>query len=257
MAKIKYKLLTSMLCLISCSLWSQNNAIDLYEVTQAGDATYFFESPNGNCTISPTLPLWGEQLDYQAALSPTQYASGDASAGCGTCLQATYLGTGSGLTPPPDNFTVLVVDQCPGCEAGDLDLAENGSDGRWDITWQATDCPVGETDLAYLLQGSNPFYIKLGIRNHRIAVKAVQIKSQSSASYITATRTSDNFFTCSACPKPLEFPMPVRIIGVNNQVIDDAVPSLTNDVLLSGTGQQLLSINDLIFIDGFNPVFLD
>lgn len=237
----------------TASINAQNTAISLYENQHTGDATYFIESLSGNCTVSPTLPLWGNQLTYHVALSSLQYSSGDQSAGCGVCLAANYLGTGSGDTPPPDNFTALVVDQCPGCDSGDLDLANNNGDGRWDISWQAIDCPVGNDKLAYLLQGSNPFYIKLGIRNHRIAVKALQIKSKSNAPFITATRTSDNFFTCNTCPEPLEFPLAIRILGVNNQVIHDFVPELTNDVLLPGANnQQFLSIDDIIFKDGLD-----
>ncbi|MCB1582878.1 MAG: hypothetical protein R3E90_09560 [Marinicella sp.] len=233
----------------------QNTAVTLYQNQQAGEATYFQESLFGNCSISPTLPAWGDLLTYHVALSPTQYSSGDSSGGCGVCLQGTYLGTGNGTTPPPNTFTALVVDQCPGCNVGDLDLADDTGDGRWDISWQAIDCPVGNDKLAYLLQGSNPFFIKVGVRNHRIAPKSVQIKSQTNAAYVMATRTSDNFFTCTGCPTPHDYPMPIRILGINGQVIDDLIPALTNDVLQTGVNnQQFLSINDLIFVDGFEDL---
>ena len=236
---------------------AQNNAISMYESEQLGDATYFVESPAGNCSVSPTLPVWGEALDFQVALSDAQYRSGDQSAGCGTCLEGTYLGTGSGGNPPPKVFTGLVVDRCPACESGDLDLALNGADGRWDVSWRATDCPVDDSNLAYLFQGSNPFYLKLGVRNHRIAIKALQIQSQAGTPFVTATRTTDNFFTCSACPEPLEFPMTVRVMAVNGEIINDWIPELTNNVLLNGiNNQQFLSINDFIYKDIFEyPAF--
>ena len=244
-------------CISVVSVQAQNNAISMYETEQLGDATYFVESPAGNCSISPTLPVWGEAVDFQVALSEAQYTSGDQSAGCGTCLEGTYLGTGSGNNPPPKVFTGLVVDRCPACTAGDLDLALNGADGRWDVSWRATDCPVADNNLAYLFQGSNPFYIKLGVRNHRIAIKALQIQSQTGTAFVTATRTSDNFFTCSACPEPLEFPMPIRVMAVNGEIINDQVPELTNDVLLNGLNkQQFLSFDDFIFKHDFDqPLF--
>lgn len=242
--------------LLQCGLVvAQNSAVDLYQNQQVGEATYFQESLLGNCTISPTLPAWGDNLTFHVALSAPQYASGDQSGGCGVCLQATYLGTGSGATPPPNSFTALVVDQCPECNAGDLDLADDNGDGRWDVNWQAIDCPVGNSKLAYLLQGSNSFYIKVGVRNHRIAVQAVQLKSQLAGTYQTATRTSDNFFTCSGCPVPHEYPMPIRILGVNGEVINDLIPSLNNDVLQTGlNSEQFLAFNDLIFADGFMQI---
>ena len=57
---------------------------------------------------------------------------------------------------------------------GALDLAENG-DGRWRIEIQAIQCPVGNGKIEYKFQGSNPWYLKLQIRNARYA-SAVCIK---------------------------------------------------------------------------------
>ena len=57
---------------------------------------------------------------------------------------------------------------------GALDLAENG-DGRWRIEIQAIQCPVGNGKIEYKFQGSNPWYLKLQIRNARYA-RAVCIK---------------------------------------------------------------------------------
>ena len=241
------------LLLASDTAIAKNSLLSIYKTQQTGDATYFIESTAGRCTITPTLPLWSDSITYQVAIPSVQYAAGNQSAACGLCLAGTYLGTGSGNSTPPNNFTALVVDECPGCKAGDLDLAQNDADGRWDITWQAIDCPVGNNKLAYLLQGSNPFYLKLGVRNHRIGIKALQIQSQANTPYITASRTSDNFFICNSCPEPLQFPMPIRILGVNNQVINDLVPELTNDVLLKGVNQvQFFSIKEIIYTDGFD-----
>lgn len=254
-SRTKYQVLL-LLCFLAFNAPAQNTAISLYETIQVGEATYYDNTGSGgNCTISSTLPAWGNDVDFEAALSPTLYASGDQSGGCGTCFVGTYLGTGSGLTPPPAVFTGLVVDQCLGCSTEDLDLAMPSGDGRWDIDWQAIDCPVGNTKLAYLLQGSNSFYIKVGVRNHRIAVEAVQIQSTSSSPYITLNRTSDNFFTCSGCDTPMEYPIPIRILGVNNQVIEDFIPALVNDVLQTGLeNEQFLSIDDIIFIDDFDDL---
>jgi expansin (peptidoglycan-binding protein) len=45
-------------------------------------------------------------------------------------------------------------------------LAENG-DGRWAVDIQAVQCPVGNTKLEYKFQGSNPWYLKIQVRNSR------------------------------------------------------------------------------------------
>ncbi|WP_133566549.1 hypothetical protein [Marinicella litoralis] len=247
-------LIVSMLLIYSTWLNAQSTAISLYESEHFGDATYYTGLGSaGNCQIMATLPAWGNQLDFKVALNQSQYTSGDMSAGCGTCLSATYLGTGLGNDPPPQQFTALVVDRCPECIEGDLDLhAEPQLDGRWDIAWSAIDCPVGNTTLAYLFEGSNPFYIKMGVRNHRIAIKSLQVQPQTNGPFFTAERTSDNFFTCSACTVPYEFPMAVRIQGINNQIITDTVPGMMDDVLITGSeSKQFESIDSIIFVDDF------
>lgn len=63
---------------------------------------------------------------------------------------------------------VLVSNLCPECLAGSLDQ-EKAGDGRWSIEWYPVQCAVGSTPLVYSFQGSNDYYIKLQISNHRQA----------------------------------------------------------------------------------------
>ncbi len=61
---------------------------------------------------------------------------------------------------------VLVSNLCPECKTGDLDQ-EKAGDGRWKIEWHPVQCAVGSTPFVYSFQGSNPYYIKMQISNHR------------------------------------------------------------------------------------------
>lgn len=61
---------------------------------------------------------------------------------------------------------VLVSNLCPECKAGDLDQ-EIAGDGRWKIEWHPVQCAVGSTPFVYSFQGSNPYYIKMQVSNHR------------------------------------------------------------------------------------------
>jgi expansin (peptidoglycan-binding protein) len=63
---------------------------------------------------------------------------------------------------------VLVSNLCPECKSGDLDQ-EKAGDGRWEIEWYPVQCAVGNTPFVYSFQGSNPYYIKMQISNHRHA----------------------------------------------------------------------------------------
>jgi hypothetical protein len=99
------------------------------EPEQSGEATYYNAEGLGACGI-PTPP------DYLvAAINDEQYSK----ANCGRCVS---------VTGPKGTVTVRIIDKCPGCDSGDLDLSEtafskiaNKSAGRVKITWRFVDCP--------------------------------------------------------------------------------------------------------------------
>ena len=72
---------------------------------KSGTATFYTLAGLPNCSY-PTVPASGRYV----ALSPGEYASG---AACGTVLA---------VTGPKGTVQVTVVDQCPECGTGHLDL---------------------------------------------------------------------------------------------------------------------------------------
>ena len=139
---------------------------NLFSQTQSGEGTYYGENSGGSCTLNPTPPS-GQFADIKVAINSPQYYG---STTCGMCMQMTGEGVGSGGSPIDGTFIVFVDNICPECQAGDLDLGTSG-DGRWDIEWIAVPCPGSIGNLQYMGQGSNPFYIKLQVRNHVIPVR--------------------------------------------------------------------------------------
>ena len=107
---------------------------------------------------------------------------------------------------------------------GDIDFALNG-DGRWDIKVQAVQCPVGDTTIQYLFQGSNPWYIKLQIRNARIPI--VKVELQKGDQWMTPVQSSDGFWVLKdfgfEWPKG---PISVKLTAANCQVLYDQVPKI-------------------------------
>jgi expansin (peptidoglycan-binding protein) len=101
---------------------------NLYESTYSGDATYYDAEGTGACGIR--MPR-----DYLvAAINDEQYSR----ANCGRCVR---------VRGPRGSVVVQVVDKCPGCDRGDLDLSQtafkriaNMSDGRVGISWSFVDC---------------------------------------------------------------------------------------------------------------------
>lgn len=94
-----------------------------------GEATYYDADGSGACGFKPSNDF------FVAAMNDEQYQKAD----CGKCVE---------VTGPKGTTVVRVVDKCPGCDRGDLDLSmtafskvANLSDGRIKISWHFVACP--------------------------------------------------------------------------------------------------------------------
>lgn len=95
----------------------------------SGEATYYDADGTGACGF-------GKSTDFLvAALNKVQYTKAE----CGKCAR---------VTGPKGSVTIKIVDLCPGCGDGDLDLSEtafkqvaNLDDGRVEISWHFSTCP--------------------------------------------------------------------------------------------------------------------
>jgi hypothetical protein len=124
---------------------------------------------------------------------------------------------------------------------GDVDLGLTG-DGRWGIYWTANDCPVGSTFLQYLFQGSNLYYIKLQVRNHRVPISKVEFQGTDSAWYPGA-RTPDNFWLVNPFTYPFTWPLTVRVTSIAGHQVIDKVPEFGTGVVDGSNRVQLNSIS--------------
>lgn len=97
--------------------------------TYSGEATYYNAEGKGACGIQTPS-------DYLVcAINDEQYSREN----CGRCVE---------VTGPMGSVVVRVIDKCPGCDQGDLDLSETAftkiaakSAGRVKITWRFVGCP--------------------------------------------------------------------------------------------------------------------
>lgn len=109
---------------------TQDAAVDAGQVqTFSGEATYYIANGTGACGQAIT----NSQL--VAALNGSQYSK----ANCGRC---------AAVKGPLGTVTVKIMDKCPGCGFGDLDLSQTAfekiakiADGRVKITWNFVTCP--------------------------------------------------------------------------------------------------------------------
>jgi expansin len=119
----------------------------------SGEATHYVLTPgDGNCSY-PGLPNGG----LFVALSPGEY---NGSAACGSFIE---------VTGPDGSVTAEVVDQCPPCQAGHVDLSEQAFEriaplaaGEVPVTYHTIADPPLPGPLSVLVKtGSNPFYLAL------------------------------------------------------------------------------------------------
>ncbi len=96
---------------------------------QKGQATYYDADGTGSCGFPKSTDL------NVAAMNGTQYSKSL----CGKCVD---------VTGPLGSVVVRIVDLCPGCKNGDLDLSKSAfqkiaklSAGRVAITWHYVACP--------------------------------------------------------------------------------------------------------------------
>jgi expansin len=98
-------------------------------VDYSGEATYYAADGTGSCGFKASP----NDLNV-AAMNKSQYAK----SWCGQCVL---------VTGPKGSVKVRIVDLCPGCAHGDLDLSEEAftsiatlSAGRVKITWHVVAC---------------------------------------------------------------------------------------------------------------------
>jgi expansin len=193
-------------------------------ISEMGEGTYYDANGTGNCSFDPS------PNDLMvAAMNATDY---DHAAWCGACLAV------SGLS---GEIVVRVVDQCPGCKHGDLDLSKEAfamlaplSTGRIRIAWHEVACPV-QGPIAYELKdGSNAFWTAIQLRNHRYPIDTLEARDASGA-YHAIARADYNYFVA---PSGLGAgPYTLRVTDVHAHVLEDTNIALGDAVLRPGASQ--------------------
>ena len=175
-------------------------------VDHAGDGTFYAADGSGNCSFEPT----GDPMI--AAMNHDDYAG---SAACGACVH---------LVGPSGEVTVRVVDQCPECHPGDLDLGPDAFSriadpmlGRVTIHWKYVPCDVSGPLVYHFKEGSNEWWTAVQIRSARYAIKSLELKRD--GQYVNVERLDYNYIVANAGMGP--GPYAFRVTDVNGQVVED------------------------------------
>lgn len=178
------------------------------EPTHSGEATYYtFADGAGNCSF-PATP---NDL-MVGAMNHTDY---QASAACGTCAQ---------IKGPSGEVTVRIVDRCPECPAGDIDLSPQAfekiaelSKGRVPISWQYVPCDVSGPIVYRFKEDSNQWWTAVQLRNHKNGIAKLEVEK--SGSFVKVTREDYNYFVDASGMGP--GPYTFRVTDVYGNVLTD------------------------------------
>ena len=190
---------------------------------ESGSGTYYNADGTGNCSFDASP----DDL-MVAAMNAADY--GDAT-WCGACLA---------VTGPMGSVTVRVVDQCPGCSHGDLDLSPQAfqmlsplATGRIPITWHEVACTVTGPISYYFKDGSNEYWTAIQIRNARYPIATVE--AQVSGAWASIQRLDYNYFVQASGLGP--GPYSLRVTDQRGQQLDDTGIALGASVGEAGSGQ--------------------
>lgn len=189
-----------------------------------GEATYYDADGSGNCSFEASP----DDL-MVAAMNGVDY---DHAGWCGSCVH---------VTGPAGEVTVRIVDQCPGCKVGGLDLSKEAfakisplAAGRVNISWRPTPCEVFGPIAYHFKDGSNPFWTAIQIRNHRYAIATLEARDTNGA-YAEISRADYNYFVSTKGLGP--GPYTLRVTDTRANILEDTNIALGDSVSRQGAQQ--------------------
>lgn len=188
-----------------------------------GEGTFYDADGTGNCSFDAT------PSDLMvAAMNEVDYGTAD---WCGACVE---------VTGPTGTVAVRIVDRCPGCPKGDLDLSREAfallsplSAGRVPITWHEVACPVSGPIAYHFKDGVSQYWAAIQIRNHRYPIATLE--AEVGGAYQMLDRERYNYFLEPDGLGP--GPYALRVTDTRGHVIVDTGIAVGDDVTRTGATQ--------------------
>lgn len=215
------------------SMFASRSSATTYTFQGEGTSYSLGEPSGGNCNL---MNYPSDATTKYAALNAAQW---DSTMNCGRCAQVTCTDALCANAPQSSEI-VYIVDQCPGCEDGDLDLSPEVFESitglsytRVSVEWSFVDCPV-EGSIEYCLKtGSNSFWTAVQPTNMVAGVKSLSINGKAttmvdSAFYFLLDGNSQDKTDLSQ--------VTISMVGVNGEEVQDTV-SFTSEECVQGSSQ--------------------
>jgi expansin (peptidoglycan-binding protein) len=154
----------------------------------------------------------------------------DTAAACGAFVH---------IVGPGGQVTVRIVDRCPECPAGNIDLSKEAfaiiaaiEQGRVPITWTYVPGDVAGPISYRFKAGSNQWWTAVQVLNHRYPIRSLEIQDAKGA-WITLVRQEYNYFVYASGMGP--GPYTLRVTDINGQALIDTNIPLTPGGIVIGS----------------------
>jgi expansin (peptidoglycan-binding protein) len=190
-----------------------------------GIATYYDATGEGACMFDASP----DDL-MVAAMNAAEYNN------------ASYCGAYVHVIGSQGEVIVRIVDLCPECKAGHLDLSREAfaqiADlplGRVNITWQLVSPELSGPIAYHFKDGSNQWWTAVQVRNHRNPIAKLEYLTGGGV-WVNVPRTSYNFFV-QTNPGMGTGPYTFRVTDwYGNVLTDSGIPHVENGTV-NGVGQ--------------------
>jgi expansin (peptidoglycan-binding protein) len=190
---------------------------------EPGVATYYAATGDGACSFGPSP----NDLNV-AAMNQNEW---EGSGVCGECVT---------ITGPSGMVTVTIVDLCPDCETGQLDLSQEAfaqiadvSAGRVPITWEVVACNVTGNLEYEIKDGSSQYWTAILVRNTRLPI--TKLEWMQNGMWTEIARADYNYFVVASGVGPGSYQ--VRVTASDGETLVDTLPAVVAGATVTGSGQ--------------------
>ncbi|WP_406066954.1 expansin EXLX1 family cellulose-binding protein [Micromonospora sp. NBC_01638] len=179
--------------------------------THSGKASFYDSNgAGGNCS-NPAAPA----NRLYVALGPTEYSAG---AACGGFLD---------VTGPKGTVRVLIMDQCPECQPGHLDLSREAFariadpvQGLVAVTYRAVVNPPLPGPLTFRIkEGASQWWFAVRVGNHGNPLRSVEVRQGDSGPWRSAARQDYNYWLITSGAGPGPFSIRVSDVYGNRATV--------------------------------------
>jgi expansin (peptidoglycan-binding protein) len=205
-----------------------------------GQATYYYATGAGACSFDSSPA----QLSYASMRDAARRQKIDTMIGAMNVFDyagSQMCGASVVVSGPNGTITIRIVDLCPECPAGNIDLSPQAFEqiadtslGRVPISWYVTASNVTGPILYHFMDASSKYWTAVQIRNHRYPIYSIEYLS-SSKTWRNIDRTDYNYFVV---PGGLGIgPYTFRVTDIYGHVLVDSSVVLTPGGDVAGSAQ--------------------